>query len=186
MGYLRRRWAEGCHNARQLFGELKEQGYGGSERTIRRQTCQWREPVPQLVKTPPLRVPTPRTVTWLLLKKKETLKEEEGALVDELLRSSPVIKQGWELVREFREMIRGRRAEAFAPWLASADQSQIVELENFATGIRRDEAAVRAALTSDWSNGQTEGQINRLKFIKRQMYGRAKFDLLKARVLHGF
>lgn len=68
--------------------------------------------------------------------------------------------------------------------MEAAQQSKITELENFVMGLRRDEAAVYAAATSGWSNGQTEGQINRLKFLKRQMFGRAKFDLLKARVLH--
>ena len=182
--YLEQRWSEGWRNARRLFRELKEKGYRGSDVTIGRVTRQWRKPVPMLVKTPPLKRPSPRTLTWLLLKPVEKLKEEERRMVAALLQSSPAIKRGCELIEEFRAMIRGRKVEALTSWLESARQSNLVELENFATGIRRDETAVRAALEYQWSNGQTEGQVNRLKFIKRQMYGRAKFDLLKARVLY--
>ena len=68
-------------------------------------------------------------------------------------------------------------------WLAKAEDLG-AKWKNFAKGLRQDGAAVKAALTSDWSNGQTEGQVNRLKFLKRQMFGRANFDLLRARVLY--
>lgn len=144
--YLEQRWSEGCRNARRLFRELKEKGYRGSDVTIRRVTRQWRKPVPMLMKTPPLKLPSPRTLTWLLLKPVEKLKEEERRMVAALLQSSPAIKRGCELIEEFRGMIRGRKVEALTSWLESARQSNLVELENFATGIRRDETAVRATL----------------------------------------
>lgn len=69
-------------------------------------------------------------------------------------------------------------------WLAASAATSVIPLHNFALGIQQDYAAVRAALETSWSNGQTEGQVNRLKFIKRQMYGRAKLDLLRLRVLY--
>lgn len=69
-------------------------------------------------------------------------------------------------------------------WFTAVEGSSVVEFKNFAKGIRRDEAAVRAAMKTEWSNGQVEGQVNRLKLLKRQMYGRANFDLLRARVLY--
>jgi transposase len=81
-------------------------------------------------------------------------------------------------------LVRERRPEVLASWLTEADASGLPEFVAFAAGLRRDHAAVEAALTHAWSNGQTEGQINRLKFLKRQMYGRARFDLLRRRVLH--
>ena len=81
-------------------------------------------------------------------------------------------------------MIRERRACLFDDWLARVKSSGIKELQSWANGLLTDEEAVRQALSSKWSNGQTEGQVNRLKMIKRQMYGRANFDLLRARVLH--
>lgn len=184
MAYLRQRWEEGCHNAKKLYREIQEKGYRGSAVTIRRATHKWREPVPILLKTPPPKLPTPRSLVWLLLKEKEKLKDEERKLVDEVLQSSPEIKRGCELVQEFREIVKERKEEKLTAWLESARESTMAEFENFVTGIKRDESAVRAALTYEWSNGQTEGQINRLKMLKRQMYGRAKFDLLKARVLN--
>ncbi|MDQ3256438.1 MAG: transposase [Acidobacteriota bacterium] len=97
---------------------------------------------------------------------------------------SSEIRKGREVVVAFRDLICGRQADKLTAWMQEAQHSKLTELENFVTVLCRDEAAVRAAATSEWSNGQTEGQINRLKFLKRQMFGRAKFDLLKARVLH--
>lgn len=94
------------------------------------------------------------------------------------------IRAAAELAREFSRMIRGRCSEALAGWLDVAAGSGIAEFEGFAAGLRRDPEAVVGALSCEWSNGQTEGQINRLKMIKRQLYGRAHFDLLRARVLH--
>ena len=81
-------------------------------------------------------------------------------------------------------MIRQRSAELLPAWLRSAARSKLTEFAGFAKGISEDYEAVKNALTYEWSNGQLEGPVNRLKLIKRQMYGRAKFDLLRARVLH--
>jgi transposase len=77
-----------------------------------------------------------------------------------------------------------RRAADFDDWRDEVARSEARELKSFCDGLMKDEGAVRAAMKSEWSNGQTEGQINRLKMIKRQMYGRAKLDLLRARFLH--
>ncbi len=81
-------------------------------------------------------------------------------------------------------MVKEKDETAFAQWSVDARQGGIKELVGFGDGLQKDREAVVEALRSEWSNGQTEGQINRLKYLKRQMYGRAKFDLLKARVLH--
>ena len=81
-------------------------------------------------------------------------------------------------------MIRERQADVLPAWLERAERSSVTEMKSFAIGIKQDYAAIAAALEHEWSNGQTEGQITRLKLIKRQMYGRANFDLLKARVLY--
>ena len=88
------------------------------------------------------------------------------------------------MAAEFRGLVRERQPEAFDRWLEAAKGSEVAEMKGFAEGLIQDHEAVRAALTHEWSSGQTEGQINRLKFIKRQMYGRANFELLKARFLH--
>lgn len=80
-------------------------------------------------------------------------------------------------------MVREHTAEPLAPWLEAVKNSRQSELRSFASGIQQDLAAVTAGLSSPWSQGQVEGQVNRLKLVKRSMYGRAKFDLLKCRVL---
>lgn len=89
------------------------------------------------------------------------------------------------LAREFAEIIRQRRIEDLDPWIELATGSDApADLRHFARGLTADLAAVRASLTQSWSNGQVEGQVNRLKLVKRQMYGRASFELLRARFLH--
>ena len=80
-------------------------------------------------------------------------------------------------------MVRQRRAEAVDEWLAASQESGIPELQSFATGAPHEDASIRAALSEPWSTGQVEGQITRVELLTRQMYGRAKFDLLKQRVL---
>jgi len=85
--------------------------------------------------------------------------------------------------KRFTTIVRERRGEELSPWLADTQASAIREIGQFAVKIRQEEAAVRAGCTRSWSNGQTEGQVTRLKFLKRQMYGRAGFDLLRKRVL---
>jgi transposase len=110
--------------------------------------------------------------------------DEEQAFVTELRRVSAEVERVRELGREFQQMVTERGAKTFAQWLMCAQQSGIKELAGFADGLKKDRDAVVEALRSEWSNGHTEGQINRLKYLKRQMYGGAKFDLLKARVLH--
>ena len=90
------------------------------------------------------------------------------------------------MLEKFREMLRKRKSECFENWLEETARSGLNEFENFTVSLRRDKAAVKNALIEEWSNGQVEGQVNRLKFIKRQIFGRAKFDLLRARVVHQF
>ena len=186
--YLRERWTSGCRNARELYREVCERGFCGREITIRRHVQLWREPdglAAKLAPPPPkVAVPLPRACTWLLLRDESKLTEQEQQLRQALLDRSSEIKSGREIVVAFRDLISNRQADKLTAWMQEARHSKLIELENFMKVLRRDEAAVRAAATSKWSNGQTEGQINRLKFLKRQMFGRAKFDLLKARVLH--
>jgi transposase len=136
-----------------------------------------------LKRAPPMRPPPPREAAWRLLQP-ERLKEGERAVIDRLCQLFPAIKEAQELALEFTSMARQRSAEMLPAWLRAAARSKLKEFVGFARGISEDYEAVRNALTYEWSNGQLEGQVNRLKLIKRQMYGRAKFDLLKARVLH--
>src|SRR5437868_2509985 len=96
--------------------------------------------------------------------------------------TSGEVGAGLDLAEELAGMIRGTSAVPLGEWLGRAEASGVPELRAFAEGLRQDEAAVVAALTRDWSNGPVEGQVNRVKTIKRQMYGRAGLRLLRARV----
>jgi transposase len=186
--YLRRRWAEGCYNARQLWRELRDHGYKGCLAALRRYLQPWRNLLPgelrQCQQAPSFQPPSPQRAVWWLLRPSAELETEESQYVKELCRLSPEIKVGQALAQQFQCIVRGRRLEAFDDWRESVKQSAIGEFERFSNGLMKDEAAVRAGLSSEWSSGQVEGQVNRLKMIKRQMYGRANFDLLRARVLY--
>ena len=181
-GYLRKRWSGGEQNARQLFEEIKAQGFSGSVSAVRKFVQKWRNRSEKPINPVSNKGYSPRrTVKMLLI---EPAQNEEKEYVKKLCEINPKIGRLQKLGVEFRAIIGEKRAELFDEWLEKVRLSEITELENWAKNLLLDEKAVRAAMSSKWSNGQTEGQVNRLKTIKRQMYGRANFDLLKARVLH--
>lgn len=132
--------------------------------------------------SPRLKLPSARVATWMLLRPGE-LKDEEKPVVGLLRRLSPEVARSQELALSFIELVKGRRVDGLREWLISAQRSEVAEFISFANGVTADLRAVRAALEHEWSNGQVEGQVHRLKLIKRTMYGRAKPDLLRARVL---
>ncbi len=114
-----------------------------------------------------------------------------GALTDEqkktaelLCRFSPEVGKAQQLALGFIEVVKERDADGLRGWLVDAQRSEVAEFTTFANGLTSDLQAVRAALEYEWSNGQTEGQVHRLKLIKRRMYGRGNLDLLRARVLY--
>lgn len=192
--YVHRRFAEGCQNATQLWREVVEQGYEGKPAMVRRYVRNLRKRISKTeskdLKNRELKssftTPSVRKTSILLMKKIEVLKEEERTFVEILLSNNQEIEKIRSLGNEFQEMIRERKGVKFEAWLESAAQGGITEMAGFAWGLKQDKKAVKASMQSEWSNGQVEGQVNRLKFIKRQMYGRGKFDLLKTRVVHQF
>jgi transposase len=133
--------------------------------------------------TPRLNLPSARQAAWMLLRP-EGLEDEEKETAELLCRLSPEVARAQQLALSFVEVIKERRAEGLRQWLIDTLRSEIPEFRSFANGITADIGAVRAALEYEWSNGQTEGQVHRLKLVKRQMYGRGKLDLLRARVLY--
>ena len=185
--YLRKRWHEGCHNAQVLFAEMQADGFDGSYATVwrlvrRHLAANTRETTAKPSRTiiKPL---SSRQAAWLLMRNADELDENEQLTQKVLLDVSNVAATAYPMVQAFRQMINQRQLTALDPWLAQAEACDILELRRFASSLQRDKEAVRAALTYSWSNGQVEGHIHRLKLIKRQMYGRASFGLLRSRVL---
>ena len=135
------------------------------------------------IRPPPINLPSLRQAAWILLQS-EKLNGEQQPIVEKVCQLFPQIEQAKELAQEFTRIVRERSSNKFTEWLRAAMQSKLQEFVSFARGLSEDYEAVRNALRYEWSNGQLEGQVNRLKLIKRMMYGRAKFDLFRARVLH--
>ncbi len=193
--YLLERWNAGCHTAIQLFRELQAQGYPGSYRRVTayvsriRQAqglpprCQGRRqtlPVVAEPTSPPL---TPRRATWLVLRREAQRTEAETQQLTQLRAQSAEVAEAIDLTQDFLQLVRQRQPAHFDAWLERARTSTLEAVQRFASGLRDDYAAVKAGMTLPWSTGPVEGHINRLKMLKRQMFGRAHLDLLRRRFL---
>jgi transposase len=184
--YARRRWLEGCRNATRLYREVCDRGYRESVKTFR----QWVKvrlrdgiPAPTLSRASrksSWRAPSSRQTVRLLTAEVDTLPPNERAFEDAISSASPDVATAADLARRFQSMICNREVAALKPWLNDAIAGP---MSSFARGIRRDLEAVRAALTMPWSTGPVEGKINKLKLIKRSMYGRAGMELLRSRII---
>ncbi len=187
--HLESRYREGCRNALQLWREIKEKGYLGTRRQVSKWMSKRGEQDPAVVHSTegptidssgsslaprPLSnaLPPPRQLAWLMMRQSEQLNEEENKVLARIQENTQV-KQVYTLAQEFIGMVKKRDVAQLDQWLLDCKASGISMLQSFATRIKQDYAAVRAALETAWSNGQTEGQVNRLKLLKRQMYGRA-------------
>jgi transposase len=190
---LRHRWEQGCRNGLQLAREIQAQGYSGSASLVCHVIGDWRANSPRPPKrergrerqaAPPVRRRlSPRQASWLFVKEHEQLTADQVVLIERVCQADADLHQLYQLGQDFVTMVKQRQSKRLAPWLARAQRSACVELQGFAFGIKRDYAAVKAGLSLPWNQGQLEGQITRLKLLKRQMYGRARFDLLRLRVL---
>ena len=187
--YLTRRWTEGCHNATKLWHEIQDQGYAGGRSTLARFVFTLRTKGTKYFRRtmaprqPKAKPPSPRQAAMLLARRPEKLQPDEQELLARLTACCPEIPTLYALTQGFAEVFRKQQEEALQDWLADARRTGLPEIGRFCDGLLRDGAAVIAAVTLPWSNGQVEGQIHRLKLVKRQMYGRAKFALLRRRVL---
>ena len=126
---------------------------------------------------------SPTRASWLLVRRSEKLDEQQRKYVEQIRQSHPDLEMAYQLGQQFVMMLAEHRAEDLEAWLVQAEESTLPEFRKMAKGIRLDDAAVRAAFTSEWSNGQVEAQVNCLKLQKRIVFGRANFDLLRLRVL---
>lgn len=189
--YILRRWEEGCRNGRQLFREIQEQGYSYSESNVGRLVAELRRSdgmtgISKKRRTPnsiATRAPGTRHVATLLLRRKWKLTAEQKAYLERLLASDEAVSSAYELAQHFADMVRNLDGERLEEWLAEVESCEVPALKSFAASLKKDLNAVKAGLTEQWSNGPVEGFVHKLKLIKRQGYGRANFDLLKARTL---
>lgn len=190
--YLAQRWQEGCHNGRQLAREIGAQGFRGSTALVSQLIGRWRAGLPapepgvrsqkRRAAPPATRRVSARQASWLFVTPPEQLTDAQRALLERICQTTIDLQELYQLGQEFALMVKQRQTRRLDAWLLRTHQSSSADLQGFASGIERDYAAVKAALSLPWSQGQVEGQITRLKFLKRQMYGRARFDLLSSRV----
>ena len=183
--YLAKRWEKEERNKKQLWREISEIGYKGSPGSVYR----FFEKLPKDVETipvPELEIKNwrPSKIKYLLCKKSSDLSKEEKHFLNVLFKHCPEAKQARQMALNFCSIFEKKEAHLLLGWIIAAKNSGIASLRNFAFGLERDYAAVEAAATYHWSSGQVEGQVNRLKMIKRQRYGRAGFDLLRKRVVN--
>jgi transposase len=185
--YIDRRVGEGCCNARTLHRELRGLGYPGGYDQVRRAIRKRTDRDGRSRAGGPIQireeVPTARRLSFEVVRRPDQRKEQATGWLNRLRQAGGTVQKALDLTERFGALVRERRAAGLDDWLTEADASGLAEFGGLARSIRQDEAAVRAGLSESWSNGPVEGRVNRLKLIKRSMYGRAGFALLKARVL---
>jgi transposase len=180
--YLRQRWNEGVTDAAALHAELRERGWAGSEQTVRRYVRPFRQAL--AAPDPAPAVPKTRQITRWLLTRPDHLQPDEQAQLQAIRARCPHIDALAGHVTAFAEMMTARTGSSdLESWLAAIEADDQSGLRSLAVGIRNDQQAVTNGLTLHWNSGMVEGTVNKIKMIKRQMYGRAGFDLLRKRVI---
>lgn len=177
--HLNERWAEGCTNAWTLWEESKTHGYTGGYGAVR--ACL--QPFRTTQAEPAARPPSAHTVSGWILTHPDTLPENERLKLNSVLASCPELEALTGHVRAFGKILTQLQGDQLPHWIKAVRADDLPSLHAFANGLERDLAAVTAGLTLPWSSGVVEGHANRIKMIKRQMYGRSGFGLLRKRVL---
>jgi transposase len=190
--YILGRWQQGCRNATQIWQEITEQGYPGAYQNVVRIT-RYLKGQERLAKPIPGRPPgiSASHAAGILVKRPENRSEEEAQTLKRLKTVHRVTERCCALFEQFAEMLRDKEQTSeeqahrrLEEWAERAKRSGITELRAFAVKLLQDTDAVVAAMVLPYSQGQTEGRVNKLKLVKRSMYGRGKFDLLRQRVLY--
>lgn len=177
--FLDAQWSNGCRNGVELWRRLRMQGFRGSSRVV----SEWatrRRRAEKATDQQLQKVPSARTIARLMTTARDHLSKVDTVTIAAIEANLPTLVEARTLIDRFHLMIRKKIEVELDPWITDAGPSLIA---SFATGIKKDKDSVRAAIIEPWSNGQTEGQITKLKLVKRQMYGRAKLDLLQARLI---
>ena len=190
--YLRARWNAGSRAGMRLYEEIQRQGYRGGRSTVLGFFTQLRKVQGLAPRTrtmhpgPPVTAPavpccTPRQATWLILRRPENMTEDEQRLLVLLRQAHPAFAQASTLAQDFARLLRARQPERLEAWVQQAATSSLVVFRRLAKSFQRDYAAITAGVTLPWSSGPVEGHINRLKMLKRHMFGQAHLDLLSRR-----
>jgi transposase len=186
------RWEQGQQEGKQLLAEIRQRGYVGSYASLMRFLAPWREVRGVVSKASPpsqarhpggVRHISPRAAVALMSKPKPQLTSKQSEIVKILKRRCPGFATMRHLVLSFRSILCGGKASSLRRWAVKAQGSGFRAIGSFVRRLKKDWAAAENAVKHVWSNGPVEGHINRLKTLKRQMYGRAKFELLRARTL---
>ncbi|WHQ70535.1 ISL3-like element ISMex24 family transposase [Methylorubrum extorquens] len=177
--WLDAQWDAGSRNATEIWRQAKLQGFRGSLRVVGEWATRRRRAEQANIERLQ-RVPSARTLARWLTTGRDRLTKAETLTVATVEDGMPALVEAREVVGAFQTMVRAMEPGRLEGWLRRAEASLVA---SFARGIGRDRSAVQAAITLPWSNGQTEGQITKLKLVKRQMYGRGKIDLLQARLI---
>jgi len=173
-------WAGGCRSGAELHRRLRAAGFEGSLRVVTEWTTRRRRDVAAAARQIPRKGPSARTVAKIMTTHRNGDSPQQIKLLAIIAKATPEIMTARDQLDAFHAIIRERKTDALEMWLADADGGP---LASFVAGLRADRAAVEAALREPWSSGQVEGTINKLKLLKRQMYGRANVDLLEARLM---
>jgi len=181
--YLQQRWNEGCHNASRLYHEIREKGYTGKRGMVATFVAVWRKTGKTVSpKKAPERI-APKHAAILVTRPADQMSDEQQRLFDRIAVQCPDAVELREIALGFRAALSSDTSKQLRQWIEGMKHCPFGSVVRFAYGLQKDLAAVAGAVDTSWSTGQVEGQINRLKMIKRQMYGRAGFELLRARVL---
>ncbi|MFE7302670.1 ISL3 family transposase [Streptomyces sp. NPDC057579] len=180
--YLNTRFTEtsGQVSGSRLFGEIRERGYQGSRQVVRKHLAALRAGTAEPVRAD---IPSPRKITSWIMRPRETLTESQEERLLEVRLACPDIARACDLARTFADLVRHQRGQLLLEWIRQAEQEAPKPMSGFAGFLRRDLDAVTAGLTLTWSSGVVEGHVNRIKTLKRAMYGRASFALLRTRIL---
>jgi transposase len=191
--YLLERWNAGCHDALRLCGEIQQRGYPGSYATVARYAQRLRQAQGQGPRRRPPRQTLPVVVesrqplltacraAWLVVQRPEKRAGDEVPLLAQLRAQHAEVAEAVDLAQDFAQLVRQQQPQELEPWLGRAAKSAVGAFQRFAKGLRDDYDAIKAGVTLPWSNGPVEGQITRLKLLKRQMFGRASLALLERR-----
>ncbi|MEU6511072.1 transposase [Streptomyces sp. NPDC046942] len=180
--YLNARFteAQGQVSGTRLFLEIQARGYRGSRQVVRKHLAALRAGTAEPVRAD---IPSPRKITSWIMRPRETLTESQDERLLQVRLTCPDITRACDLARAFADLVRHRRGFLLLEWIRQAEHDAPKPMQDFAGFLRQDLDAVTAGLTLPWSSGAVEGNVNRVKTLKRAMYGRASFSLLRTRIL---